>query len=353
MGENVIYTGKKCETDKWMLREIEGKAWGGGTVIVLCSARDIKGYIGNNIDTSYYENIHVLISQPLFSELIKQSKLTRKSIAELLCVNYKKKYSTNMEYILMRLICEMTDTDRFFDSLEETCQLTFSDFMLRAEKADKELTDMMLTNTAEAQKYYDGIFKFRILTEIYNNRPKEMQEVKREKDSLWFIPVEPTACTSSLLLECLYRISGDAPLSIFVNCDVPIAEWRSLYTSKLQGISTYIRLPGLNFFKTVYPERYKLLASMIDRAEFVGEQMVGDTKRGSLYEEILSIITGGKDDMQDLIHKIDDMQDGHQISINDFGYLISKPMNPVAEAREDKKSILEFQAGNLGNPIAE
>lgn len=341
MGENVIYTGKNCETNKWMLREIEGKAWSGGTVVVLCSSKDIDGYIGDNIGTCYYESIHVLTSTPLFSELIKESKLTRESIAELLCVNYRKKYATNMEYILMRLICEMTDTNRFFDSLEEMCQLTFSDFILKAEKADKELTDMMLTNTAEAQKYYDGDFKFRILTEIYSNRPREIHGLKRETDCIWFIPVDPTACTSSLLLECLYRMPGRAPLFIFINCSVTLAEWRSLYTSKLQGVSTYMRLPGLNFLKTAYPDRYKLLASMTDRAEFVGEQMVGSTGRGSSYEEILSIITGGKDDMHDLIHNIDNMQDNYQISINDFGYFISKPTAPAEKIqKEDTANIL-------------
>lgn len=341
MGENVIYTGKKCETDKWMLNEIEAKAWSGGTVIVLCSAKDIKEYIGSNIDACYYENIHVLTSQPLFSDLIRESKLTSKSIAELLCVSYKKKYATNMEYILMQLICKMTDTEHFFDSLGEMLQLTFSDFMLKAEKADKELTDMMLTNTAEAQKYYDGIFKLRIFNEIYRDCSREIHGLKRESNSLWFIPVDSAACTSSLLLECLYRMRGDIPLSIFINCDIALAEWRSLYVSKVQGVSTYMRLPGLNFLKTAYPDRYKLLASMIDRAEFVGEQMMGSTEQGSVYEDILSTIAGGKDDMHNLIHKIDDMQDNYQISVNDYGYLVSKPVVMAPDVKkEDTASIL-------------
>lgn len=341
MGENVIYTGKKCETDKWMLNEIEAKAWTGETVIILCSARDIKGYLERNIETWRYENVHVLTAQPLFSEIVRDSKLTSTSIAELLCVNHKKKYWTNMEYILMRLICEIVDVNYFFASLEEMCQLTFGEFILKAGKADKELTDMMLTNTAEAQKYYDGIFKLRIFDEIYRSCSREIHGLKRESNSLWFIPVDPTACTSSLLLECLYRMRGDTPLSIFINCDIALAEWRSLYVSKVQGVSTYMRLPGLNFLKTAYPDRYKLLASMIDRAEFVGEQMMGSTEQGSVYEDILSTIAGGKDDMHNLIHKIDDMQDNYQISVNDYGYLVSKPVVMAPDVKkEDTASIL-------------
>lgn len=102
-----------------------------------------------------------------------------------------------------------------------------------------------------------------------------------------------------------------------------------------------MRLPGLNFLKTAYPHRYKLLASMIDRAEFVGEQMMGSTEQGSVYEDILSTIAGGKDDMHNLIHKIDDMQDNYQISVNDYGYLVSKPVVMAPDVKkEDTASIL-------------
>lgn len=324
MSENVLYIGGKNATDRWMDQEIEEKARLGETIVVLCSKEDIKGYMEGRINTSLYDEVHLLTMPALFSEQIKKADLSKGSIARLLRQDSGDKYITNMEYILLRLICEMANENCFFKSVNSMRRMSFSEFLPKAQSADERLTDMMLVNTGEAQKYYELV-----VTQLHNiisAREKEIKNLTRKPNSIWIIPVDPTAGMDDLFLECLYHTGGTAPLSIFINNNVHLSQWRSLYASSIQNVSTYIRLPSLSFFKSMYPDRYDNYATMMDRIEFVGEQMMSSRVKGNPEEEILSYIAKNGD-MNNLIHNIEDLQENHQLTLaKKSGHIISRPV---------------------------
>ena len=324
MGDNFLYIGKKDNTEQWVKKEIAKKIWEQETTVILCQPGEAERMIRGAIDTTYYDEVHMLTKPPLFSDLVRDSGLSKESVAHLISMDEERIFYTNMEYLLIRLMCEIADTNRFFSSLDEIRKLPFGKFLPEAEKADKELTDMMLANAAEAQKFYE-----KVSAKLYNMfaiRDKELGKIRRDVSALWVIPIDPTAGMNSLFLECLYHLTGTMPMSIFINADVKLSQWRSLYTSKLQRIATYIQLPGLGMLKAMYPQRYQLLASMIDHVEFTGEQMISSDKPGSTEEEILSYIAK-EDEVNHILHALQDLQDEDQLLFNRAsGYIISRPV---------------------------